>query len=135
MSYLTWAADCLRAAGVALVEYDGWQSRANKSGAFQNGRPWGVMWHHTASQTSPENDAHYMCHQSGDRPIANALIARDGTVWLLAAGATNTNGKGGPYSFSGGTVPQDSMNAYAFGMEIANNGTGEPYPQAQIDAA
>ena len=93
------------------------------------------MWHHTASQTTPDRDASYMCNGSPDRPIANLLVARDGVVWILAAGATNTNGKGGPWNWSRGTVPRDSMNAYAVGMELANNGTGGTYPQAQIDAA
>jgi N-acetylmuramoyl-L-alanine amidase len=134
-TYLTWLADELRAAGLVVIEYDGWQNRARSSGGYAAGRPWGVMWHHTASQTSPANDASYMCHGSDDRPIANLLIARDGAVWVLAAGATNTNGKGGPWSWSRGTVPVDSMNVYAVGMEIANGGTGETYPQSQIDAA
>jgi hypothetical protein len=133
--YLTELADVLRAAGVSVVEYAGWQTRARSSGGYAQGRPWGVMWHHTASQTSPANDASYMCNGSSDRPIANLLVARDGTVWVLAAGATNTNGKGGPCTWSRGTVPADSMNTYAVGMEIANNGIGEAYPQAQIDAA
>lgn len=134
--YLTWLADTLRGRGLAVVEYEGWQTRAKASGGYADGsRPWGVMWHHTASNATPGNDASYMCYGSPDAPIANVLIARDGTVWLLAAGPTNTNGKGGPYSFSGGNVPADSMNSYAFGVEIANEGTGEAYPEAQINAA
>lgn len=76
-----------------------------------------------------------MCYNSDSRPIANFLIARDGVVWVMAAGATNTNGKGRTLPFSKGTVPQDSMNTYAWGIEIANDGLGEPYPQVQIDAA
>lgn len=134
--YLTELADVLRAAGVTVVEYEGWQTRARSSGGYSSGRPTGCMWHHTASQTTPANDADYMCHGSSDRPIANMLIPRDGTVWVLAAGATNTNGKGGPWGrWSRGTIPADSMNLYAVSLELANNGVGEPYPQAQIDAA
>lgn len=133
-TYLTWLPSVLREAGLKVVEYDGWESRARSSGGFSDGRPWCVMWHHTASDTSPQNDSDYCCHGSPDRPICNLLIARDGEVWVLAAGATNTNGKGGPQSFSRGTVPLDSMNTYAVGIEIANNGYGQGYPQAQIDA-
>jgi hypothetical protein len=134
-TYLTWLADALRAGGCYVVEYDGWQTRARSSGGFASGRPLAVFWHHTASQTSPQNDANYMCHGSDNRPVANVLIARDGAVWLLAAGATNTNGKGRSLSFSRGTVPADSANSYVFGMEIANSGVGETYPRAQVDAA
>src|SRR5262245_45322910 len=93
------------------------------------------MWHHTASSASPENDASYMCYGSPDAPIANVLVARDGSVWLLAAGPTNTNGKGSDVRWTKGAVPTDSMNSYAWGMEIANNGVGEAYPQVQIDSA
>jgi N-acetylmuramoyl-L-alanine amidase len=134
-NYLTQLANWCREAGLTVVEYDGWQTRARSSGGFESGRPWCIMWHHTASKTSPANDASYMCHGSPDKPIANILLARDGVVWVLAAGATNTNGKGKAIGVSKGTVPKDSMNTYAVGIEIANNGVGEPYSQAQIDAA
>src|SRR5262245_9499134 len=133
-TYLTAMADWFRAAGLTVVEQDGWQSRSRSSGGYESGRPWCVMWHHTASSTSPANDASYCSYGSPDRPICNLLMARDGTVWVLAAGATNTNGKGGPQTFSKGTVPTDRMNEYAVGIEIATGRTGEAYPQAQLDA-
>jgi N-acetylmuramoyl-L-alanine amidase len=132
--YLTWLADDLAAAGLQVVRYQGWTTRARSSGGY-GGQPLCVMWHHTASATSAENDCYYMCYGSSDKPIANLLIARDGAVWVLAAGATNTNGKGKAMTFSRGSVPANSMNTWAVGMEMANNGTGEAYPQAQVDAA
>jgi hypothetical protein len=92
------------------------------------------MWHHTASDTSPENDADYMCFGSPDAPLANLLLARDGSVWVLAAGATNTNGKGGPHGVTRGVVPADQMNTHGVSIEAANNGVGEYWPQVQIDA-
>jgi N-acetylmuramoyl-L-alanine amidase len=132
--YLTWLADDLAAAGLQVVCYQGWTTRARSSGGY-GGQPLCVMWHHTASQTSAENDCYYMCYSSGDKPICNLYIARDGAVWVLAAGATNTNGKGNAQNFSRGSVPKDQMNQWAVGMELGNAGTGESYPQAQIDAA
>lgn len=132
--YLTWMADDLAAAGLRVARYQGWTTRSRSSGGYDS-QPLCVMWHHTASQTSAENDCYYMCYGSSDQPICNLYIARDGTVWVLAAGATNTNGKGRSLSFSRGTVATDNMNKCAVGMEIANNGVGEPYPQVQIDAA
>jgi hypothetical protein len=131
--YLTDLAHWLRGAGLAVVEYQGWQTRARSSGGYAS-LPLCVMWHHTASKTSPGNDANYMCSGSPDRPIANILIARDGSVWVLAAGATNTNGKGNALAFSRGNVPNDGMNTRALGCEIANNGVGEFYPEAQVNA-
>jgi N-acetylmuramoyl-L-alanine amidase len=133
-TYLTWMADKFRQAGLNVVEYKDWKTRARSSGGYEPGRPLCVMWHHTASSTSADNDAYYMCFTSPDRPICNVMIARDGSVWCLGAGATNTNGKGNSMSFSRGSVPQDKMNEYAVGVEMCNAGTGEPYPQVQIDA-
>ena len=135
--WLTDLADVLRAAGLTVVEQDGWQTRARGSGGFDGTRPWCVMWHHTASSptSTAEGDASYMSNGSPDRPIANLMIARDGAVWVLAAGATNTNGSGDALRFTRGTVPANSMNTHAIGMEIQNTGVGEPYAQACIDAA
>ena len=123
-------ADVIRDAGLPVVEYDGWQSRARSSGGFDSGRPAVVMVHHTASDTSPANDAAYMVETSENRPVANLMLTRAGEVWVLAAGATNTNGKGGPI----GVCPQDSMNTYAIGVEACNDGVGEPWPVVQQDA-
>lgn len=133
--YLTDLADVVRSAGLAVVEVDGWQSRARGSGGYDGDRPWVVMWHHTASDTHPENDVGYIVYGCPDAPVANLYLGRDGVVWICAAGATNTNGKGGPTGVSRGTVPVDQMNTHAIGIEMANTGLGEPWPQLQIDAA
>lgn len=135
--YYTEMADRLRAAGLNVIEQSGWQSRARSSGGFSDGRPWCVMWHHTASgpEASAKSDTDYMSYNSDSKPIANIMIARNGDVWLLAAGATNTNGKGtGDIHTSRGRVPNDNMNTYAFGMEIQNTGTGQAYSPECMDA-
>jgi hypothetical protein len=134
MGYLTNLADVIRRAGLNVIEEPGWQTRARSSGAYANGRPTHVMVHHTASNPSTDGqaDVNYMCYNSGDRPIANLYLDRSGTVWVLAAGATNTNGKGA--DTWGGGVPNDKMNEYAIGIEGANNGVGEPWPKVQTDA-
>lgn len=134
-TYLTWLAEELRAAGVNVREVDGWQRRARRSGGYDDpSGPLGVMFHHTAASTPAENQAQYII-TAPTAPIANVSIAPDGVVWLIAAGATNTNGKGVPIAFSRGTVPADRMNEFAFGMELMNDGVGQPYPRVQVDAA
>lgn len=134
--YLDELADELRAAGVAVLEWDGWQTRARSSGGYDAGRPSCTVWHHTASTASLESDAAYCATGAADAPICNLIIGRDGRVAVIAAGATNTNGKGGPFTLADGTlVAADTMNVHAVGLELANAGTGEPYPPAQIDAA
>lgn len=132
---LTDLADVLRAAGCTVVELSGWQTRgrSNNSG-YESGRPWCVMWHHTASAGDGATDADYCTFRSPDRPVANLVIGRDGIVYVCAAGPTNTNGKGGPLPFSRGTVPVDDMNRHAIGIEISNNGVGMAYPEVQINA-
>jgi N-acetylmuramoyl-L-alanine amidase len=132
--YLTDLADVCRDAGLVVNEVDNWQTAARNSGGYAEGRPWCVMWHHTASNTTPANDVAYIVGGSDDAPLANLYLARDGSVTVCAAGCTNTNGSGGPVTMSKGTVPQDSMNTYAIGIEAANDGRGQTWPPAQIDA-
>jgi hypothetical protein len=133
--FLTGLADVLRSAGLTVVELDGWRTRGRSNNSqYADGRPWCLMWHHTASAGDGAADADYCTFRSPDRPITNLVTGRDGIVYVCAAGPTNTNGKGGPLEFSRGTVPVDSMNTFAVSNEISNNGVGMPYPQVQIDA-
>ena len=116
---------------------DGWQTRSRNSGGYQYGGPWCVMWHHTAGSVSQSawDAASYGSNSSGDRPIANAYIDDTGLVVIAAAGCTNTNGKGGPYTLPDSrVVPLDDMNRRAFGIEICNNGVGEHYSEVQLNA-
>ena len=132
--------DVLRGAGLNVVEYEGWRNRSRSSGGFSG--LWGVLCHHTASQTSPASDLSYMVYGSPDAPVSNGLLDRTGTFTVIAGGASNHGGKGGgssdgggtPWVTSKGTIPGNSANSYAFGIEAANNGVGEPWPQAQQDA-
>ena len=133
--YLTDMADVLRAAGLQVVELDGWQTRARSSGGYASGSPMCVMWHHTASAGDGASDADYCTFRSNDRPVCNLVVGRDGVVYVCAAGATNTNGKGGPLTLPDGrTVPADSMNTRAIGIEFSNNGVGMAWPEAQMSA-
>jgi hypothetical protein len=133
--YLEGLAVALRTAGLVVVELEGWQTRGRSGGAmYADGRPWCVMWHHTASAGDGAWDADYCTFGSPDAPLTNLVIGSDAVVYVCAAGPTNTNGKGGPLTFSRGVVPADSMNTYAVGIEISNNGTGMTYSAAQVDA-
>lgn len=146
--YLDWLADELRAVGLHVVEVDhvsgqtvvqgpAWKRRARSSGGY-SALPLCVMWHHTAVSATRTSIANVLTHgiaTSDARPVYNLLIWPDGTVYVCAGGATNTNGAGRAMTFSRGTVPVNSMNSYAVGMEIMNDGVGEPYPSAQMDAA
>ena len=132
--YLTWLADVIRAAGVNVVEEANWKTRARSSGGFPV-TPLAVQWHHTASSGSnPRGDINYMLYNSSARPIGNIYLATNGTAHILAAGASNTAGRGGPMNFSRGQIPLDSGNTRSVAIEAANNGVGQAWSQAQIDA-
>jgi hypothetical protein len=138
--YLTDLADVVRRAGLTVTEVGSgpsqtgtaWKTRARGSGGYSSGRPNAVMVHHTASGASADGwgDANYCTFSDSDKPLCNLYLSRKGQVWVCAAGATNTNGSGGPL----GPVPKDSMNSCAIGIEAGNNGTGEPWPDVQQDA-
>lgn len=131
--YLTDLADVVRGAGLTVQEEPGWQTRSRSSGGYDSGRPDHVMVHHTASNPGSDGqpDVDYMCYSSENRPVANLYLSRSGKVWVMAAGATNTNGQGADPCH---VVPDDSMNTHAVAVEAANNGTGEPWPAVQQDA-
>lgn len=134
--YLTDMAAVLRAAGLSVVEQEGWQTRARGSGGFDGNRPWCIMWHHAASSpgASAKSVADYGSYYSENKPVQNLVLGRDAEVWVCAAGATNTNGKGSAMPMSLGTVPLDQMNTHAIGIEAVNSGVGEPWPQVMVDA-
>lgn len=124
--------DVIADAGLRLELWDGWEARARSSGGYD--AVWAVFVHHTASSTSPDNDRRYMWDNADDRPIGALYLARDGVVTVGAAGATNCQGKGGPYQTSHGKIPTDKANSYGVAVEAANAGTGEAWPTAQTDA-
>ena len=134
--YLVDLVDVLRAAGIGDVHpYPGWQTRARKSGGYADGRPWAIFWHHTASSetTTAKAAADYCTIYNEFAPVANIVLGPTGEIWVCAAGCTNTEGKGGPQTFSLGTIPKDSANTYAISIEAVNSGTGQVWPQRQID--
>ena len=112
---------------------EGWERRSRSSGGFP-AAPLCVFFHHTASSASVSSDLNYMIHNCPDAPVGNMLLDRSGIVWPIAAGASNCAGKGGPQGFSRGTIPQDQGNTHGWQIEAANNGVGEVWPNAQIDA-
>ena len=142
-AYLVNMANILRAAGLNVIEEQGkdkatgqlipWQ-RFGRSGNSQyaNGRPTHIMQHHTASNTTARNDVNYCNINSDIRPLTNLYAARNGDIHVCAGGPSNTNGKG--HDYWGGGVADNDMNRHAIGIEIGNDGTGQPYPAEQQGA-
>lgn len=129
---ITDLADVVRAAGLRVIEVEGWRDRARSGdgGQYLDGRPDWIMVHHTASRWSASQDVSYLAEGAEYAPLSNLYLARDGTVYVIAAGPTNTNGSGGPME----GVAANDMNRHAIGIEAGNDGVGEAWPKVQTDA-
>src|SRR6187402_3716492 len=127
MGRQTWLADELREAGLEVVEVSGWKSRGSTT--FN---PVGVTWHATAGSrnSTAEGEVNVILNGSttAPPPIAQIMLDRDGTAYICAAGRCNHNktGWGGPNKGLGNTS--------LFGIEMANDNRGEPFPPVQLEA-
>lgn len=126
--------DWLRDAGLEVHEHPGWLTRSRSSGGYDDIHAIGL--HHDASAIGRGWEAaaraHFDLHEFA--PVGALALNRDGSWTVGAAGATNTQGKGGPYRCTRGATPLDSANRYWIAIEAGNNGLGEPWPQHQQDS-
>lgn len=120
----------LRRWGLKVVEKDGWRGRGRPY-AFS---PKAIICHHTASGRDSGNFASEAVVTFGRSdlpgPLCQFLLGRDGTVKIIASGYCNHAGEGGPRA----GVPANMGNTYAYGIEAENNGLGEPWSKAQLNA-
>jgi hypothetical protein len=112
----------------------------------------GVMVHHTAGPKTGDAPSLDLCVRGRPDlagPLANFVVARSGTVHLVAAGRANHAGMGAKELLE--LVRRDapvvgnakdhryvdsvSGNAFFYGIEVENAGDGkDPYPAAQLEA-
>ena len=125
---LLWMGDALRENGLDVREVQGWRTRGRPHPFL----PHGAVFHHTASNRHsgprpalgtvvkgrPMADGTFLFG-----PLCNVLVGRNGMVYLVAAGRANHAGLGGPWR----TIPVDSGNMYMAGVEVENDGIGEPW--------
>lgn len=117
---------------------------APRQGAFT---PVGIMLHHTASGGVSDLPALGICkHGRSDLPgpLCNILIGRHGTVVAISEGIANHAGRGdrsqlvratkGEPPGLGPGPDQVNGNPWFIGIEIENNGVGEPWPPVVLDA-
>lgn len=124
----------LAEAGLNVTTWPGWETRSRSSGGYD--AVWGIGIHHDAAPagTSLTTRCRYAWEQSPTRPIGAVWLHTDGSVVVGAAGATNTQGKGGPYQTSKGVIPLNAGNRYILSIEASNNGVGEVWPEVQQQA-
>ena len=120
----------LRKWGLKVEEKEGWRHR----GRPYNFYPKAIIAHHTASGSQSGNFASEGIVTSGRSdlpgPLCQVLLGRDGTVKLIADGYANHAGYGGPRA----GIPANQGNTYSIGIEAENNGVGEPWSKAQLNA-
>jgi hypothetical protein len=127
-------ADVLAGAGLPVARVDGWDGRGRpeSTGQFD---PTGVCCHHTASPAGTPDSSELNVILAGNSeapgPISQLLIGREYQgVYVVAAGRANHAGSG--------LVPwlgdqKSDGNAATIGIEVANDGSGEAWPDWQTD--
>ena len=114
----------LRDEGVTVQLHPGWDTRG--SSTFT---PGGVVCHHTAGPAHGNAPSLRVCvdgRPDVPGPLANVVLARDGTAIVIASGRANHAGRGSWRLITG--------NSLMFGIEAENTGLGEPWPSVQLDA-
>lgn len=129
MTYkLTWLADVLRAAGLKVVELDGWKTR----GRAEMGNVRGVCLHHTGGPANATGTPSLNLIINGRAdlagPLSQTYLKSDGTWYVVAAGRCNHAGAGSWHGVTFG-------NAELIGVEAENAGTAkDPWEVEQMDA-
>lgn len=119
----------LRAAGLRVVEVDGWQTRGSTD--FD---PRGSVNHHTAGPASGATPSLNTCiHGRPDLPgpLCNVFQSREAdgrdVAYVVAAGRANHAGEGSWYE-----VPRDQGNSYLFGIECDHTANEQWYQQQAL---
>ncbi len=122
MPYQTGVVEALYDHGLDVGFVPGWQTRGSSS--FN---PHGHVVHHDAGSHWTTPPGILIAGRSDlPGPLCNFALGRDGKVWMVAAGRANHSGLGGWRGLVG--------NSAVWGTEANNAGTGETWPDVQIDA-
>lgn len=117
---LPWLPDVLRAGGLNVRTLPKWEGRGRELNGLK-----GIVCHHTATGPNSADEVIARVLRDGRAdlkgPLAQLGLDRSGTFWVIADGRCAHNGFG--------LWGNDSI-----GIEAFNNGTGEPWPDAQVDA-
>lgn len=131
---LEWLGDVLREAQLAVHETPGWRERSAGSGDLPD--PVGVLIHHTATWSSPDNPAPsvQLCIDGRDDlagPLCHVVIGFDGSVHLIAAGRANHAGR----ARESGPNPAGDGNTLYVGFELDYQGVDQAPSPEQYAAA
>lgn len=121
---LTDLADAARASGLPVVEEPGWRTRGHGGLA---GPPQAIICHHTAGPTTGDAPSLRVVRDGRPDlagPLAHLVLARSGTVHVVAAGLC---------WHAGATFQPWQSNAHAIGIEAEATGR-DPWPDVQYKA-
>jgi len=128
-----WLAAEFRAAGLTVIEIEGWQNRGRPASTGNYDPRHGVTNHHTGATSSPNNPGPTLRTLIVGRPdlpgpLSPWSVRHDGVVIVIAAGRCNHAGQVGkrvPFAVLGA-----DGNALFMGDEVDTNGT-QHLPAAQ----
>ena len=126
--WLTGLARVARKTGYPVVEVGGWKRRGFRG--MPQGAVKGLVCHHTAHGRGNKLNAPSLNIVTHGRPglagpLSHYVLGRDGTIYVVAAGHCNHAGR----------VKQGwQSNSNTIGIEAENDGLGQAWPAAQIDA-
>ena len=134
-----WLADEFRKAGLKVVEVEGWKDRGRPASTGHFDPTEGVATHHTGWPSSAQNPAPGIATLVQGRPdlpgpLCQWATAYDGTVYVIAAGRANVNGRVGKPGVEGWPLGADG-NAIGMGNEVITNGTQPLSPEQRHSIA
>lgn len=114
--------------GIPVTWIGGW---ANRMRTYATLQPRGFVCHHTGTSRRAAGDYPSLAIVRDGRsdlpgPLSQFGLGRSGRIYIIAGGTANHAGPGGWRGLSG--------NSSVFGCEAENDGIGEPWSPAQIDA-
>lgn len=126
----------LRAAGLTVIETEGWFNRGYLGQDLQACA--GVLWHHTATGAArnytsglPTKNVLIAGHAGLPGPLCNIGLGRAGEVYMIATGVANHAGTGRAHG-----VPVNMGNHYLIGIEMESSGVKPwDWTPAQLAAA
>jgi hypothetical protein len=129
-----WLPKALFDAGLKVSEVTGWQTRGRRLLTIR-----GVICHHTASPPGKNMPSlSTLIHGRSDLPgpLCQVGLGRDGTCYVVAAGAANHAGRGvtNYVDLKGNRVTITDGNGQMLGVEAENSGTGEAWSDKQLEA-
>jgi hypothetical protein len=129
-----WLADEFLAAGLEVLEVEGWENRGRPASTGDFDPRGSVTTHHTGSTSSPARPGPTLSTLVQGRPdlpgpLCQWSVRHDGVVVVIAAGRANHAGKVGKSGVPGMPLGADG-NALALGDEVDTDGT-QDLPPAQ----